>query len=88
MRAIGFSEYVPEDVQGHIITSFLYPVDDFDFETFYNRLNDKGFVIYPGKVTQADCFRMGHIGDLDEDDTARLLVAVEEVMEEMKVSRA
>ncbi|MCH2181074.1 MAG: 2-aminoethylphosphonate--pyruvate transaminase [Mariniblastus sp.] len=87
MRAIGFSEYVPEDLQGHIITSFLYPTDDFDFEMFYNRLNDKDFVIYPGKVTKANCFRIGHIGDLSGEDTARLLVAVEEVMGEMKVAR-
>ena len=39
MRAIGFEEYVPPDLQGHIITSFLYPTDNFDFEEFYDRLN-------------------------------------------------
>lgn len=86
MRAIGFSEYVPADLQGHIITSFLYPTEDFDFETFYNRLNEKGFVIYPGKVTRADCFRVGHIGDLAVEDTLHLLTAVEEVMKEMSLA--
>ncbi|MEE2826997.1 MAG: 2-aminoethylphosphonate--pyruvate transaminase [Planctomycetota bacterium] len=86
MRAIGFSEYVPADLQGHIITSFLYPTEDFDFEAFYNRLNEKGFVIYPGKVTRADCFRVGHIGDLAVEDTMHLLTAVEEVMKEMSAA--
>ena len=86
MRAIGFEEYVPADLQGHIITSFLYPTDNFDFEEFYDRLNNKGFVIYPGKVTKADCFRMGHIGHLFTADTEMLLAAVEDVVGEMNLS--
>ena len=79
MRALGFETYVPDPLQGHIITSFLYPESDFDFERFYARLNDLGFVIYPGKVTQADCFRIGHIGHLFPDDTHALLEAIKAV---------
>jgi len=86
MRAMGFTEYVPENLQGHIITSFLYPTDDFDFNEFYDRLNAKGLVIYPGKVTQADCFRIGHIGHLFPEDTKVLLAAIEEVITEMNLS--
>ena len=86
MRAMGFTEYVPENLQGHIITSFLYPTDDFDFNEFYDRLNNKGFVIYPGKVTQANCFRIGHIGHLFPEDTKVLLAAIEEVITEMNLS--
>ncbi len=86
MRALGFTEYVPENLQGHIITSFLYPTDDFDFNVFYDRLNDKGFVIYPGKVTKADCFRIGHIGHLFPADTEALLAAIGEVCSEMKLA--
>ena len=86
MRAMGFTEYVPKDLQGHIITSFLYPTDDFDFNEFYDRLNNKGFVIYPGKVTQANCFRIGHIGHLFPEDTKVLLAAIEEVITEMNLS--
>ena len=88
MRAMGFTEYVPEDLQGHIITSFEYPTEDFDFEEFYARLNNKGFVIYPGKVTKADCFRIGHIGHLFTMDTEMLLAAVGEVAGEMNLSLA
>jgi len=86
MRAMGFTEYVPEDLQGHIITSFVYPTEDFDFEEFYDRLNDKGFVIYPGKVTKANCFRIGHIGHLFAKETEMLLTAVQEVLDEMNIS--
>jgi len=86
MRAMGFTEYVPEDLQGHIITSFLYPTADFDFNEFYDRLNDKGFVIYPGKVTKADCFRIGHIGHLFPKDTQKLLAAIQEVASDMNLS--
>jgi 2-aminoethylphosphonate-pyruvate transaminase len=88
MRSMGFTEYVPEDLQGHIITSFLYPTEDFDFEEFYDRLNDKGFVIYPGKVTRANCFRIGHIGHLFAEDTEMLLSAIGEVAGEMGLSLA
>ncbi|MEE2714564.1 MAG: 2-aminoethylphosphonate--pyruvate transaminase, partial [Verrucomicrobiota bacterium] len=86
MRTMGFTEYVPEHLQGHIITSFIYPTDGFDFEEFYNRLNDKDFVIYPGKVTKANCFRIGHIGHLFNKDTEMLLAAVQEVLDEMNIS--
>ena len=86
MRAMGFTEFVPKNLQGHIITSFLYPTDDFDFNEFYDRLNDKGFVIYPGKVTKADCFRIGHIGHLFAEDTGALLAAIRAVVAEMNLS--
>jgi 2-aminoethylphosphonate-pyruvate transaminase len=83
MRAMGFKAYVAQDLQGHIITSFLYPAADFNFENFYDRLNSKGFVIYPGKVTKVDCFRIGHIGHLFPENTEALLTAIREVANEM-----
>ena len=86
MRTMGFTEFVPENLQGHIITSFLYPTDDFDFDEFFNRLNEKGFVIYPGKVTKANCFRIGHIGHLFPADTDALLTAIRAVAGEMNLS--
>lgn len=84
MRAMGFSAYLPAEVQGHIITSFVYPEDPaFDFETFYEKLNERGYVIYPGKVSDANCFRIGNIGRLDENDMRALLDAIRAVMDEM-----
>ena len=86
MRATGFEAYVPADKQSHIITSFRYPSDpQFDFDDFYRRLNDMGMVIYPGKVSNADCFRIGNIGRLFESDMQALLVTVRHAMEQMGV---
>ncbi|MEK7277683.1 MAG: 2-aminoethylphosphonate--pyruvate transaminase, partial [Chloroflexota bacterium] len=69
MRTMGFREYLKLDDQGYIIVSFRYPdPPQFDFETFYTRLNEKGYVIYPGKVSNADCFRIGCIGRLFPSD--------------------
>ena len=56
MSALGFKQYLRPEIQGHIISSFLYPNDpNFDFERFYKKLNDRGFVIYPGKAEQSKC---------------------------------
>jgi 2-aminoethylphosphonate-pyruvate transaminase len=84
MNALGFEEYLPRHLQGYLITSFRYPSDpNFQFEDFYTRLNDKGFVIYPGKVSNADCFRIGHIGRLFPSDSRALLHAISDVVQEM-----
>jgi 2-aminoethylphosphonate-pyruvate transaminase len=56
---------------------FPQDADRFDFPTFYDRLHDLGFVIYPGKVSGADCFRIGTIGRIFPDDVRALLRAVE-----------
>eukprot|EP00756_Hemistasia_phaeocysticola_P021403 Hpha_TRINITY_DN15772_c1_g5::TRINITY_DN15772_c1_g5_i1::g.41166::m.41166/K03430/phnW; 2-aminoethylphosphonate-pyruvate transaminase len=87
MAAMGFHPYLDEGVQGCIITTFLYPDDPkFDFPRFYKELSDRGLVIYPGKLTKADCFRLGTIGRLYPHDFQALLLAVKEVLTNMGVS--
>lgn len=84
MRSLGFKEYLPPQDQGHIIVSFRFPDHPrFEFEEFYSRLSDKGYVIYPGKVSNADCFRIGCIGRLFPADFAALLAAIRAVKLEM-----
>ncbi len=84
MKALGFKEYLPADRQGYIINAYLYPQNPaFDFKAFYNKLNDRGFVIYPGKLTKADCFRIGNIGKIYQKDVEGLLKAISEVKQEM-----
>jgi 2-aminoethylphosphonate-pyruvate transaminase len=81
MRAFGFTPYLAPELQSPIITSFRYPADErFDFPTFSDRLNDLGFVIYPGKVSRADCFRIGTIGRIFPEDVRDLLRAVEQTL--------
>ena len=80
MRGLGFRTLLPDDVQGCIITSFLYPSAAFDFSDFYEKLKAKGYVIYPGKISEADTFRIGNIGDIHPADLGGLLEAVGEVL--------
>jgi 2-aminoethylphosphonate-pyruvate transaminase len=86
MRTLGFREYLRPDLQGYIITSFLCPEDPrFDFKEFYNRLHDQGYIIYSGKVSDADCFRIGSIGRIFESDMDALLAAIARTLREMQV---
>lgn len=81
MHEMGFQQYLSPAIQGHIITSFLYPDSpDFKFDDFYNALNERGFVIYPGKLSKANAFRIGNIGQIFPDDVRALLKAIKEVM--------
>jgi 2-aminoethylphosphonate-pyruvate transaminase len=86
MRALGFREYLPEALQSIIITAFLYPEHPrFDFDELYRRMSDQGFVLYPGKLSNAECFRIGSIGHIDESDVAAMLAALERSLEAMGV---
>jgi 2-aminoethylphosphonate-pyruvate transaminase len=86
MRSLGFIEYLPEDRQSDIITTFRYPTDPgFVFEDFYRRLQERHLVIYPGKLSHADCFRIGTIGQITEKNIVGLVKAIGQVLEEMEV---
>jgi 2-aminoethylphosphonate-pyruvate transaminase len=84
MRAMGFATLLPDDLQAPIIVTFHMPKDPrFDFQRFYDGLKARGYVIYPGKLTVADSFRIGCIGRLSGDDMRGALAAVREVLEEL-----
>ncbi|MFC2036422.1 2-aminoethylphosphonate--pyruvate transaminase [Chloroflexota bacterium] len=86
MRNLGFQEYLEPQDQGYIITSFRYPAHpNFDFHEFYQRLNTRDYVIYPGKVSDADCFRIGSIGRISLADVHGLLFAMRETLTEMAI---
>ncbi len=86
MRKIGFRLYLPDEIRGYIITSFLYPEDiNFSFNDFYRRLNEKGFVIYPGKLSKVDCFRIGNIGQIYPEDMINLTQAIKDVVTNMNI---
>jgi 2-aminoethylphosphonate-pyruvate transaminase len=82
MARLGFRSYLKPEVQSPIITAFLYPSPDFDFAPFYLALSERGFIIYPGKLTQVDTFRIGNIGRLFPADLEQLVRTIGAVMEE------
>jgi len=87
MRAMGFETLLPDALQAPIIVTFKMPADSrFDFQQFYDGLSERGYVIYPGKLTIAESFRMGCIGRLGVDEMDGALEAVRTVMDEMGVA--
>ena len=88
MRELGFETLLPDALQAPIIVTFHMPADpSFVFQDFYDNLGERGFVIYPGKLTVADSFRIGCIGRLGDDEMRAALVAVRETLEQMGVTR-
>ncbi|MFP3387729.1 2-aminoethylphosphonate--pyruvate transaminase [Brevibacillus sp. SIMBA_040] len=78
MEAIGFRALLPKEWQSPIITSFYFPESpQFTFAAFYERLKKEGFVLYPGKISHADTFRIGNIGEVYPHDMKNLVQAIE-----------
>ena len=87
MRALGFETLLPDALQAPIIVTFRMPADPcFVFQDFYDKLKERGYVIYPGKLTVADSFRIGCIGRLFPEHMHGLLAAVAEILAEMGVA--
>ena len=64
-EALGLKTYLDKKDQGYIIISFLFPEHtNFDFTFFYKKFHEHGQVIYQGKLTDTNCFRIGNIGQL------------------------
>lgn len=76
MEQLGFNAYIDEAQQSPIITSYIYPSANFSFQDFYEAMKQQGFVLYPGKLTDADTFRVGNIGDIHQADMEQLMAAV------------
>jgi 2-aminoethylphosphonate-pyruvate transaminase len=78
MERLGFRCILPYELQSPIITGFHDPESsEYNFKKFYDLLKEKGFVIYPGKVTGIDSFRIGTIGHVFPEDIDRLILAIE-----------
>jgi 2-aminoethylphosphonate-pyruvate transaminase len=84
MRGLGLRPFLSPEVQSYIITSFHYPRHPaFEFDTFYRKLSERGMIIYPGKLTDVDCFRIGTIGHIVEEDVRALTDAIGAVLDDM-----
>ncbi|UTD56530.1 2-aminoethylphosphonate--pyruvate transaminase [Halomonas sp. MS1] len=87
MRALGFSTLLEDEWLSPIITTFLSPTDPaFEFKAFYAALKARGFLIYPGKLTDVDSFRIGCIGQLDAAVIEQLLSVIQDALTSMGVS--
>lgn len=89
MRAIGFETLLADRWLSPIIVTFFCPADPgFEFSRFYDLMKARGFIIYPGKLTVVDSFRVGCIGQLDAEVMRRVVVAAQESLDEMGIADA
>jgi 2-aminoethylphosphonate-pyruvate transaminase len=87
LRALGLSTFLDDKVQAPIIVTFHAPPDpDYDFPELYRRVREKGFILYPGKLTTVSTFRVGCIGAIGAAEIQRAVVAIESVLREMGVA--
>lgn len=82
MKELGIHPYIDGEHQGPIITTFFYPENyDFKFADMYTYIKDRGYAIYPGKVTEAETFRIGNIGEIYKEDIERVVNLVKEFLD-------
>ncbi|MBS7009611.1 2-aminoethylphosphonate--pyruvate transaminase [Anaerostipes sp.] len=82
-RAMGIEPYIDSTHQGPVITTFFYPEEaDFTFSQMYHYIKERGYAIYPGKVTEAETFRIGTIGEIYPEDIEKLSEIMEQFLKE------
>lgn len=87
MRQLGFTTFLDDDDQAPIIVTFHAPRDAaYDFAEFYRLVSAKGFILYPGKLTSVDTFRIGCIGAIDANTMRLAIEAVATALGEMGIT--
>lgn len=85
MAEMGFTTYIDGTHQGPIITTFFYPEGvSFQFSDFYNYVKERGYAIYPGKLTDQDTFRIGNIGEIYAEDIEKLTAIIADYLKEVR----
>jgi 2-aminoethylphosphonate-pyruvate transaminase len=88
MRELGFKPFLDPKIQAPIIVTFHAPADPrYAFRTFYERVRDKGFILYPGKLTQLETFRVGCIGAIGPDEMRHAVNAVRDALRELGIKQ-
>jgi len=88
MSALGFKTFLPRAIQAPVIVTFHAPGDpNYAFKPFYDRVKARGYILYPGKLTQVETFRVGCIGAIDANEMRNVVSAVAETLKDMGVSK-
>jgi 2-aminoethylphosphonate-pyruvate transaminase len=86
MKEMGFTVFLDPKIQAPIIVTFHAPADSrYAFKAFYDKVRDKGFVLYPGKLTQVETFRVGCIGAVGPDEMRHAVNAVRDALRELGI---
>jgi 2-aminoethylphosphonate-pyruvate transaminase len=88
MAELGFRPFLEPAIQAPIIVTFHAPVDSrYTFRAFYDSVRDKGFILYPGKLTQVETFRVGCIGAIGADEMRHAVNAIRDTLTELRIER-
>jgi 2-aminoethylphosphonate-pyruvate transaminase len=88
MAELGFRTFLSSAVQAPIIVTFHAPSDPaYDFRTFYEKTRERGYILYPGKLTQVETFRVGCIGAIDDNEMRNVVSAVSETLRDMGIKQ-
>ena len=78
---MGIRTFIGSENQGPIITTFFYPEhSNFSFDEMYQYIKERGYAIYPGKLVDADTFRIGNIGEIYGEDIRKLCSIIREFL--------
>jgi 2-aminoethylphosphonate-pyruvate transaminase len=89
MKALGFKPFLQPEIQAPIIVTFHAPADPaYSFRRFYELVRARGYILYPGKLTQVETFRVGCIGAIDSNEMRSVVSAVGETLHEMGIDMA
>ncbi len=89
MSALGFRSFLARNVQGPAIVTFHAPGDArYAFKAFYEKVRARGYILYPGKLTQVETFRVGCIGAIDANEMRNVAAAIAETLKEMGIGQA
>ena len=87
VQNLGFRLLTKPEDESHILMTLLNPDDPkFDFDKLHDKLLDKGFTIYPGKIGKKDTFRLSNMGDITTDDINEFLRALKETIKELDLN--
>jgi 2-aminoethylphosphonate-pyruvate transaminase len=88
MAEMGFRPFLDPAIQAPIIVTFHAPADvKYAFKAFYDKVRDKGFVLYPGKLTQVETFRVGCIGAIGPDEMRHAVNAIRDALSELGIKQ-
>ena len=88
MQALGFSCFLPRALQAPIIVTFHAPADPaYEFKRFYAEVKQRGYILYPGKLTQVETFRIGCMGQVGPEGMNGAVAAIGETLKAMGIKR-
>lgn len=87
LAELGFTNVIKREWQTGLVVSAIYPDDkNWDFEKVHDYCYERGFTIYPGKISTTNTFRLCALGAIDVPDIKDFFVVFKEALEKTGVT--